>query len=182
MSARAVHLELVTDLTSDAFIAALKRFIARQERQSEIFSDNGSNFVGTNWKFKEIIQFLNSNSNKISNYLSLEGIKWHFIPANSPNFGGIWEAGIKFTKSYLLRVVGNNANLVFEEFYTILVQIEAILNSRLLIPLSSDPEDLQALTPGHFLVGRQLTAIPEPDLLDVPVNPCSGEFVPQDLV
>ncbi len=49
--------------------------------------------------------------------------------------------------------------------FTTLAQIEATLNSRPLTPLDSAPEDgVQALTPGHFLVGRPLSAIPERDV------------------
>lgn len=74
------------------------------------------------------------------------------------------EAGIKSVKQHLRRVLGNTT-LTFKELYTTLVQIEACVNSRPITPLSTDPMDLEALTPGHFLVGSQLMALPEPDLL-----------------
>lgn len=57
-----------------------------------------------------------------------------------------------------------NTKLRFEEFTTVLAQIESILNSRPLTPLSDYSEDCQALTPGHFLIGRPLNSIPEPKI------------------
>ena len=54
--------------------------------------------------------------------------------------------------------------------HTLLIQIEAVLNSRPVTPLSDDPEDLSALTPGHFLIGEPLTTIPEPSLSEIPVS------------
>ncbi|GFT33024.1 DUF5641 domain-containing protein [Trichonephila clavipes] len=76
-------------------------------------------------------------------------ISWKFIPPRSPNFGGLWESCVKFVKYHLRRVVGN-ARLTYEELSTALAQIEAVLKSRPISPLSSDPNDYQDLTPGHF--------------------------------
>ncbi|XP_031329582.1 uncharacterized protein LOC116160504 [Photinus pyralis] len=148
---------------------ALRRFAARRGKPAKIYSDNGSNFVGANNKLKDFLAFIKSNNADISNSCVDEGIEWHFIPPNSPHFGGLWEAGVKSVKSHLRRVAGN-ASLTFEELNTLLVQIEAVLNSRPLSPLSSNSQDLSALTPSHFLVGRPLTAIVEHDLTAVPSN------------
>lgn len=83
--------------------------------------------------------------------------------------GGIWEAGVKSVKFHLYRVMGTT-RLTFEEMTTTMCQIEACLNSRPLTAISSDPSDLTALTPGHFLIGNSLTALAEPNLMDVPDN------------
>lgn len=87
-------------------------------------------------------------------------ITWHFIPPHAPNFGGLWESAVKSTKFHMKRVFGES-RLTYEEFYTVLTKIEACLNSRPISPISEDPNDLSALTPGHFLVGRPLTMLPE---------------------
>ncbi|GBM94249.1 hypothetical protein AVEN_113105-1, partial [Araneus ventricosus] len=84
----------------------------------------------------------------------------------SPNFGGIWEAGVKCFKFHLKRVIGKQI-LSLEEFVTILAEIEGVLNSRPLTPLSSDFDNFEVLTPGHFLIGKPITAIPEPELKDI---------------
>lgn len=163
---RAIHLELVGDLSSDAYLLALKRFISRRGKPAEIFSDNGKNFVGLKNNFA---QFLSSCSNEITEYAASQDIKFSFIPPYAPHFGGLWEAGIKSCKGHVRRVV-RNANLTFEEFSTVLAQIEAILNSRPLTPMSSEPNDFLPLSPGHFLVGRPLTAPASNNLDTVPMN------------
>ena len=73
---------------------------------------------------------------------------------------------MKSTKSHLKKVIGD-VSLTFEEFYTVLCKIEACLNSRPLLAISADPTDLDVLTPGHFLIGQPLTAIPHPDLTEI---------------
>ncbi|GFT77918.1 integrase catalytic domain-containing protein [Trichonephila clavipes] len=50
------------------------------------------------------------------------------------------------------------------------IQIEAVLNSRPICPLSNDPNDVETLTPAHFLVGSSLVAVPDPDYTEIPMN------------
>jgi len=69
-------------------------------------------------------------------------------------------------KFHLKRVAGS-ANLMHDELQTVLIQIEAVLNSRPMIPLSNDPNDHTYLSPAHFLIGDTFTAPPEPILLEV---------------
>ncbi|XP_043474288.1 uncharacterized protein LOC122506261 [Leptopilina heterotoma] len=126
-STKAIHLELVGSLTSENFIAALRRFVARRGKPSDIYSDNGTNFVGAKKELAEMAEFLvNEKSTIISSVVELS-IQWHFIPPRSPHFGGLWEAGVKTVKNHMKKVLAN-ACLVYEDFYSILVQIEACVN------------------------------------------------------
>lgn len=166
MNTKCVHIDVVSDLTSQAFLAVLKRFIARRGKPLHFYSDNGTTFVGANSMLQK---HLRSNCDEIVSELSSEGITWHFMPPRAPNFGGLWEAGVKSVKFHLKRVIGNTS-LTYEDLSTVLTQIEGVLNSRPLSPLSSDPQDLTPLTPAHFLVGKTLTSLPEDDFTTVVKN------------
>ncbi len=168
MATKAIHLEAVSSLTTAAFIDTLRRFVSRRGVPAAIFSDCGTNFVGAE---RELRQFVRSSHHQqqVTNVLVTQGIQFHFNPPSSPHQGGLWEAGVKSAKCHLRRVMGNNC-LTYEVFSTFLCQVEAILNSRPLHPLSPEPGDLGVLTPGHFLIGEPLTSIPDVDLRDVKVN------------
>ncbi|XP_036140869.1 uncharacterized protein LOC118644969 [Monomorium pharaonis] len=169
LSTRAVHLEVVSDYTTEAFLAALRRFVSRRGLCRTLWSDRGTTFVGADARLRELFSEYGSERRRLNDVLTAEGIRWRFNPPSAPHFGGIWEAAVKSFKHHLRRVLGN-ATLTFEEMTTLLAQIEACLNSRPLQSLSDDPEDLTALTPGHFLVGDVPIVVPEPSLTDVPVN------------
>ncbi|XP_030753188.1 uncharacterized protein LOC115880190 [Sitophilus oryzae] len=171
MATKAVHIEVVSGLTTEAFLMALKRFISRRGNPSVIYSDNATNFAGSKNQLKELYEFFKrqDNSDSIKNFLSQNETDWKFIPPRSPHWGGLWEAAITSTKYHLKRLIGTS-NFTLEEFTTILQQIEAILNSRPLCALSNDPSDLNSLTPGHFLIGTSLTAFPEKNLSALPQN------------
>lgn len=162
---KAVHIELVSDLTTDSFLNCFKRFISRRGLCSTIYSDNGTSFVGAFNEIQAIYEFLNNPAHRsvLTDYLSKVNITWKFIPPRSPHFGGLWESAVKSAKYHIKRVVGDTI-LTFEELYTILTQVESCLNSRPLLPLTENPEDFQILTPGHFLIGSSLAALPQVDL------------------
>ena len=84
-------------------------------------------------------------------------------------FGGFWKAAVKSMKNHLKCVVAT-VKLTFQEFATILAQIEACLNSRPLVALSCDDDGVDALTPGHFLLGRPLESLLDPAFSYRPVS------------
>ena len=100
MVTRAVHLDFVSDLTSEAIIATLKRFFSRHGKSSVNFGDNATNFVGASAALKRL-QALVFKNEAIANLLASEGISWKFLPPRAPNFGGLWEAGVKSFKYHL---------------------------------------------------------------------------------
>ncbi|GBM79999.1 hypothetical protein AVEN_203766-1, partial [Araneus ventricosus] len=166
---KAIHLEIISDLTSQSLIATLKRFISRRGKCHKIFSDNGSNMVGANRALRDLNKLVRDRNESLYAFFAEENIEWSFIPPRSPNWGGLWEANIKAFKYHFKRVAGNS-KFSYEELLTLTTQIEAILNSRPLTPLSADVDDLEVLTPAHFLIGRPITAIVEPSLIDFETN------------
>lgn len=171
MSTKSIHLEVVSDQTTEAFLAAFKRFIARRGKCRELRSDQGSNFVGAKAELKELFEMLQNQvkNGVIKKTLSEYGTDWFLHPPGAPHFSGLFEAAVKSAKHHIRRIL-KVTPFTFEEWTTILCQIEAILNSRPLIALSDDVNDLEVLTPGHFLIGEPLTAIPEPNLEDIRLN------------
>ena len=150
MTTKAIHIELALDLSADKFIEALHRFTSRRGICNNIYSDNGRNYIGAARKISEFQRFLQQNQEVISKELNKNEITWHFIPAYSPNFGGLWESAVKSMKYYLKRSLGETI-VTYEEMLTLLCQIEACLNSRPIAANTIDVHDLEPLTPGHFL-------------------------------
>jgi len=151
-STKAIHLELVSELTTDTFLAAFKRFISRRGIPMEVHSDNATTFIGAARRLKDLKQFLSDNNDPLMKFFTNLNINWHFIPPRGPHFGGLWEAGVKSVKA-MIRVTLKEEKFTFEQYLTFLTQVEACLNSRPLILEFSDPNEPGALTPGHFLIG-----------------------------
>lgn len=161
---KAVHLEVAQGLSAAAFLDVLQRFISRRGKPHDLYSDCGRNFVGAHAKLKrEMKAFLTSSnvSSVVSSFAGEHSINFHFIPPAAPHQGGLWERAVKSAKYHLERMVGARCLTLFN-FATFCTRIEGILNSRPLTSMSSDPGDLQALTPGHFLIGRPIVSPPEP--------------------
>ena len=119
LATKAIHIELASNLSSEAFLNVFKRFIARRGCPSDIFSDNGLNFVGAERELSELRELLCNESTQqhIQNQTRTPGVKWHFIPPWSPYHGGLWEAAVKATKRHLIRII-KNSNLKREELET----------------------------------------------------------------
>lgn len=152
---RAVHLELVTSLSTEAFLLSLRRFISRRGRPLVVYSDNGTNFSGASSALSKL------DWRSIEQKMAIKEITWKFIPPASPWWGGWWERLVCLMKQTLIRVLGR-ASLNYEELYTLLCDTECLLNSRPLTALSEDVNDLIALTPDVFL--HDLKDVRMPDL------------------
>ena len=158
---KAVHIEIVSDLTTDSFLAAFHRFTFRRGHCKIVYSDNATTFKGAAAEIKRQFQATTSMSVEIAAQVARDGTTWSFIPPRAPHFGGLWEAAVKSFKYHFVRVIGE-AVLTYEELATFASLVEACLNSRPLCPMSNEPNDFNALTPGHFLVGSALSTRPEP--------------------
>ena len=160
---KAVHIEVIEDLSTEDFIAGLKRFVARRGLPTEIHTDNGKNFIGAKNDLYQLYRFFQSATTQlsISTYLLSQRIQWKCIPECSPHFGGLWEAAVKSAKHHLRRIAGPIC-FTLSELSTVTCQIEACLNSRPLTVINSHSTDgISTLTPGHYLIGRPLTAFLE---------------------
>lgn len=150
---------------------AFKRFVARRGLCKRIYSDNGTNFIGGNREIKELYEAIGKIiiDPEVTSWFLKNNMEWKFNPPYSPHRGGLWEAAVRQAKYHLNRIVGKLI-LTFEDLSTVFAQIESIMNSRPLHPISSDPNDFSILTPGHFLIGQPLTALPQTDFTKLPEN------------
>ena len=151
MSSRAIHLETSYSLSTDSFICSLRRFICRRGNVLSITSDNGTNLTGGNRELRESIREWNGKC--IESWLKQKGISWHFNPPYASHFGGFFEREIRSVRKVLTSLLNEQPIKLNDEYFvTVLCEVEAILNNRPLTEISSDPSDIEALTPNHVLL------------------------------
>ncbi|XP_065918802.1 uncharacterized protein [Dysidea avara] len=151
---RAVHLELVNDLTVECFLQAFCRFAGRRSLPRLLLSDNGSTFLAVAEEVKTLL-----SSTELTEALAHKSVEWKFIPKRAPWFGGFWERLIGLTKSTLKKTLGRT-HATLESLQTIIVEVEALLNDRPLTYVSSDIKDLNPITPSQLLHGRRIVKLP----------------------
>ena len=172
LSTKAIHLEVISDLTTPAFLAGLRRFVSRRGCPHTIHSDNGSNEVGARNQLRDLYKFLQAEKTDsiIHQHLLKHRTTWDNIPERAPHFGGLWESAVRSMKFHLKRVVGSQV-LTYEEMETVACQVEACLNSCPIIAKTShDLDGIFTITSGHFLLLNPPTAYPEDPRL--PEEPC----------
>ncbi|KAL7849939.1 hypothetical protein SRHO_G00192880 [Serrasalmus rhombeus] len=158
LTTRAVYLDLLNTMDADAYLMALRRFIARRGTPAELWSDQGSNFKGGERELKEAFA---SMAPTLQRQLARQRIKFHFNPPAAPHFGGVWERGVRSVKSALYTCVGSQP-VPEEVLLTVLLEVEAILNAKPLGYVSADIADVDPVTPNSLLMGR-----PDGSLLQV---------------
>ncbi|UYV82752.1 hypothetical protein LAZ67_22000735 [Cordylochernes scorpioides] len=150
---RAIHLEMVSSLETDSFILALSRFIGRRGRPSTIYSDNGTNLVGTRNLFARL------KWDKIVKETQEQRISWKLNPPTAAWWGGFWERMIRMIKNLLRKILGHK-KLNYEQLETCLIEVESTINKRPLTYITENSDDLIPLTPAMFLQDRT-THFPE---------------------
>ncbi|XP_014205119.1 uncharacterized protein LOC106637014 [Copidosoma floridanum] len=160
LTTKALHLELVGDLSTVSFYAALTRFSGRRGKPSELWSNNATCFHRADTELRDALRLAEHRWDLVASCPSGSRYRVAFYSTRAPHFGGLWEAVVKSIKGHLRRVMGSR-HLTYEEFSTVLVGIKAVLNNRPLTPLSGNTDDLGVLTPSHFLIGAPLNSIIE---------------------
>ncbi|XP_018303518.1 uncharacterized protein [Mycetomoellerius zeteki] len=155
---RAIHLELVTSLSTELFLEAFRRFVARRGRPCTVYTDNGTNFTRASRNLQEI------NWTKVEEYGSVEKIQSIFNPPSAAWWGGWWERLVRSVKE-ILRKVLRQAFLNYEELTTILCDCEAIINSRPITYIAEEPHQLIPLSPALFLQDTRNSGIPDLDAI-----------------
>jgi len=155
LNTRAVHVEVAHDMSTDSFLMAMRRFLARRGCPTKMFSDNGTNFVGAERELRECLETLDQT--QIKDEMTQQSIEWTFIPPHSPHMGGTWERLVQSIKKSLYAVLQTHTPRD-EVLLTLLAEAENMVNSRPLTIVSSDPDDPEAVTPNHFLIGTSGSA------------------------
>ena len=157
MVTRAIHVELVEDMTSSSCIIGLRNFICRRGVVEEIWSDNGTNLRGAETELRQALIRIECDLGKVA---AEDGIIWHFNPPGAPHFGGIWERLIQIVKKCLYVTLKEESPRV-EVLRNALIEAENIVNSR---PLTNNPiESIEEspLTPNAILVqSNQMVRVP----------------------
>ncbi|XP_038070490.1 uncharacterized protein LOC119739571 [Patiria miniata] len=170
MSSRAVHIEMVDDMTTDCFINSLRCFIALRGPVQQLRSDQGSNFVGAKNEFREALKELDME--RVQGFLAKRQCQFVMNAPHSSHVGGVWERQIKTVRSVLSSIIQQSpGRLDAATLRTFLYEAMAIVNSRPLTTVNlHDPLSPEPLTPNHLLTMKSTAALPPP-----------GKFVKEDL-
>jgi transposase InsO family protein len=170
LTIRAIHIDVVSDLTTTSALMALRRFIARRGCPKTIWSDNATTFRGADRELQKAVRAIDKD--ELVRYGSMRRIEWRFIPPASPHMGGCWERMVKAVKTALKATLKTRVPRE-DTLATVLIEAEAIVNGRPLTYVPLDHIDDLPLTPNDFL-------FPMTDRTDITTT--SGTFADGDLL
>ena len=170
MVTRAVHLEIVRDMTAEQFLLAIRRHFALRGVAKHIYSDQAAQHLLMDKLFQDVFHEMTQNRD-VQTYMAQHGIKWHFTPAYSPWSRGYVEILVKACKQALIRTIGK-VTLTFDQLSTILYEVSSILNSRPLTYIGDDIKSLEVLTPQSFMC-LEITGTP-----DIPTDLNDPDYTP----
>ncbi|XP_069105757.1 uncharacterized protein [Argopecten irradians] len=160
LGTRAVHIEVVEEMSTSSFINALRRFIAIRGNVKELRSDRGTNFVGAAHIFKDMnkMQVVNVEDEPMKEFLKNSDLVWKFNPPHSSHMGGVWERMIGMARKILdaMLMTDNltSRNLTHEVLVTLMAEVSAIMNSRPVAGISTDPEVPHIMSPATLLTQK----------------------------
>ena len=161
-STRAIHLELLRDLSVKSFLQSFRRFASRRGLPSTLLSYNAKTIKAGCKEVKTIVR-----SHEVQRYLSSNRVTWKFIVERAPWWGGFWERLIQSVKKCLKKTVGRTS-LDYDELNTVLVETESIINSRPLTYIYGDDQSVShPLTPSHLINGRKISLLPNDEHFEI---------------
>lgn len=152
---RAVHLELVLNLTTEEVLNAIRLFISRRGMPSSMYSDNQTSFKAADKELKTLLSKIKWSS--ISRFATEKGFSWRYTLPHTPHLNGLVERMVKSVKSSLRKVFAQTT-LTFRQLSIILAEVESIVNSRPLSPVSED--NPVPITPFQLIYGRKFETLP----------------------
>lgn len=169
LTTKALHLEVVCDLSTAEFIMAFENFISRRGIPQMLYTDNGTNFIGGAKEIKTFFDQMFEQNNALTRLLAINNIEFNRIPARASHMGGIWERAVGSVKYHLRRIL-KDTKLNARQFDNVLKKIEACLNSRPLWAITGETDDIEVITPSHFFNFQAINTLPRPDLSHIPLN------------
>ncbi|VDO73466.1 unnamed protein product [Heligmosomoides polygyrus] len=162
LTTRAIHLEVVENLSASAFLDSFVRFSARRGVPKLVRTDCGSNFVLGQKVIDSLYTHDRDTERSINRYCAENRINWVFNPPGAPWMGGVWERLVGSVKLALQKSVGRK-RLAATEMNTVVTRIEAILNTRPITGFSSTDVCAIPLRPVDFLQGNVCFSLPAAD-------------------
>ena len=156
---KALHLEVVSDISTASLIQAIARLTARRGAVRTFYSDNAKNFQGFSNALKKTWQKVKEET---AERLAMQKTNWVFINPYAPMTGGLWEAAVKSMKFFTNRFK-NVSSLTHEDFVTLICRIEGLLNSRPITPDPADPLSLTPITPFKLMTMKDFRNNPFDD-------------------